>query len=486
MKGTLRNRISRFFDGLKGGPGVQQRPGKPKPIKALPPHFDPTFPLETLPFDIKYALLETVGGVDYDAFVALIIASRAYHEVFTQHKRALNRVALWYDALRYKEESFLLAAVYDGLLDIDQPCSVEQSERIEDGYNDALDLGSSSALEPWYYAVVREGGEEMESKILENHVMVRRFANIFIRRAMFPRLMRRIQEWEESQTTTAKSKKKQEPSRKLGINRSVEQLCPNEPPATSTERRRIIKTIYHLSAFILIFYSRVRAHRPIDYIRGTIKFILSWGYWETKAVEMFVAWLAMEFNPLFYKLYRQARWWWAWNEHSPNSNDDYYSNTTEPEAWEEHYTCSLFALLVHEFPFHAAEWLSSSNSNWNYWHPPAARFEAMADWTSNLNIRIDIGASNWMISRLLYYANKPDTPASELKTRRIGMKGREWFVTTDGFLSACKFEPGREYLWGRLNSQELDSWMLLWDDWRLERWGYVFPRIGGSAAGLRS
>lgn len=434
MKGNLRDRISRFFDGLKGDSETQQKPREPKPIKALPPHFDATFPLETLPFDIKYAILEAVGFIDYDGFISLILACRAYHEVFTEHKRALNRVALWYDALRYKEESFFLAAVYDDLLDASRTVSRADSERIEYAYNYAID-SKGLAAEPWYYATVRDGGEEMENRIVKNHMAVKRFANVFIKRAMFPRLLRRVKELEESKTKKGKNKNQEkrqqrpEPSRKFGINRDVEELNPGEPPATIPERHRIIQAIYHLSVFILIFYSRMRAHRTIDFTLGTIKFILTWGYWETKAVEMLIAWLGMELNPLFYKLFRQTRWWWAWSDIVPSDGEaDVHPCYAEPQAREGHYSCSLFALLVHEFPLYATEWITTFNADWHHWQPPADRLEAMTDWTSSLGTRIDIGSAHWMMFRLLYHANFTDHPAPGLHMKPICVKGHEFFL----------------------------------------------------------
>ncbi|KAF3122023.1 hypothetical protein TWF569_002445 [Orbilia oligospora] len=484
MKSHLRDRISRFFDGLRGAPGTQQQPGEPNPIKALPPYFDPAFPLETLPFDIKYALLETIASIDYDAFVSLILASRAYHEVFTMHKRGLSRVALWHDALKYKEESFFVAAVYDHLLDASRHISRDESKRIEDAYNDAIDPRGFDT-EPWYYATVREGGEEMENRIVQNHLAVRRFANVFISRTMFPRLLRRVEELEENQTKKGKKKQQKqeqeqhpEPSRKLGIHRGLEGLNPNEPPATISERHRIIKTIYHLSVYILIFYSRMRGHREIEYTRGTIKFILIWGYWETKAVDMLLAWLGMEFNPLIYKLFRQRRWWWAWNENSPSFEEpDAHAHIYGPEMREEHQSCSLFALLVHEFPLYATEWITSFNPHWNDWQPPADRFEAMNDWTSNLDTRIETGSAHWMIPRLLYYANHTDSPAPEVELKRICVQGRELFLKKADYLSMVRFWNEDEFLWGHPERQRVDPWMVLWDDWRLERWGYALAKI---------
>ncbi|KAK6524633.1 hypothetical protein TWF281_011535 [Arthrobotrys megalospora] len=484
MKGRLWNRISRFLDGSKGDSDVRQKSRGSKPTKLLPPHFDATFPLETLPFDIKYALLETIGLVDYDSFISLILASRGYHEVFTEHERALNRVALWHDALKYQEENFFLAAVYDNLLDATRPVSVAESERIENAYNDALDPEGASRLEPWYYAAVRDGGEDMKNRVMKNHLVVRRFAGIFIKRAMFPRLLRRVAEVEETRAQKGKNKKKQqrpEPSRKFGINRSVEELCPNEPPVTASEKHRIIKMIYHVSVFILISYSRLRAHRSLDYTRGTIKFLLLWDYWEAKAVEMFIAWLAMEFNPLFYRLYKQGRWWWAWNEHIP-SDEDLHSCYEGLGVREEHYGCSLFALLVHEFPFYAAEWINSSITDWHHWHPPPDRLEAITEFTSNFDTRIEIGTAHWMIYRLLYYATYTDEPASDLKLKRICVEGKERFFRVMDYLAVCRFSTDDEFLWGHPERQRMDPWVVVWDDWRLERWGYVLPLIEKSTS----
>ncbi|KAF3114722.1 hypothetical protein TWF103_000459 [Orbilia oligospora] len=322
MKSHLRDRISRFFDGLRGAPGTQQQPREPNPIKALPPYFDPAFPLETLPFDIKYALLETIASIDYDAFVSLILASRAYHEVFTMHKRGLSRVALWHDALKYKEESFFVAAVYDHLLDASRHISRDESKRIEDAYNDAIDPRGFDT-EPW-----------------------------------------------------------------------------------------------------------------------------------------------------------QRRWWWAWNENSPSFEEpDAHAHIYGPEMREEHQSCSLFALLVHEFPLYATEWITSFNPHWNDWQPPADRFEAMNDWTSNLDTRIETGSAHWMIPRLLYYANHTDSPAPEVELKRICVQGRELFLKKADYLSMVRFWNEDEFLWGHPERQRVDPWMVLWDDWRLERWGYALAKI---------
>ncbi|KAK6506320.1 hypothetical protein TWF506_011238 [Arthrobotrys conoides] len=489
MKGNLRNRISRFFNGLTiasevgSEPAeVQQKPREPKPIKTLPPHFDPTFPLETLPFDIKYALLEATAFIDYDAFVSLILASRAYHEVFTQHKRALTHVALWHDALKYKEESFFIVSVHDGLLDSPRAVSKDESERIEDAYNDAIDP-RGFGTEPWYYAAVREGGEDVQNKVVKNHLAVQRLANIFIKRAMFPRLLRRVKELEESQTKKGKKKQQKqewqqrpEPYRKYGEHWGLEELNSNEPPATASERQRIMKAIYHLTIYILIMYTRLSAQREIEYTRGNIRFILIWGYWETKAVEMLMAWLGKELNPLFYKLFREGRWWWAWNAHIPRLGEDNFdADGSEPEIPEGHHSCSLFALLFHEFPLYAAEWMASFNANWSDWDPPADRLKAMTDWTSDINTRLVLGTAHWMMPHLLYYANYREPPAPEVETKPMCVKGLESFSTKADYLTLFRFGADDEFLWGRPGGQRVDPWMVLWDDWRLERWGYVLP-----------
>ncbi|KAK6497747.1 hypothetical protein TWF481_012149 [Arthrobotrys musiformis] len=481
---TLRNRISRFFDGLKWDSEAQQEPREPRRIKPLPPHFDPTFPLETLPFDIKYTILKTVAYVDLDGFVSLILASRAYHEVFAEHKRSFTRIALWSDALRYQTESFFLAAVYDDLLDASQDVSKEESERIENGYNAALDPGGCDS-EPWYYETVSEGGEEMENRIIRNHIAVRRFANVFIQRAMFPRLLRRVEEIEESRTKKRKNKIEQqilhpEPSRKFGIARSVEDLCPGEPPPTASEREGVMRAIYRLSVYILIFYARIRTRRAIDPTPGTIKCILAWGYWGTKEVEMLIAWLGMEFNPLLYKLFRQGRWWWAWSSLIPSDEDsDAHSGScsTEPEAREQHYSCSLFALLVHEFPFYATEWIDSFDTEWRYWQPPEDRLGAMTDWTSNFDTRMELGSAHWMMFRLLYHVNYTDYPSPLLELKRICVDGQECFLDRAEYFKIVRFGMDDEFLWGHPERQRVDPWMVLWDDWRLERWGYVLPKL---------
>ncbi|KAK6331788.1 hypothetical protein TWF718_002329 [Orbilia javanica] len=486
MKGIIRSRISRFFDGLKGDPDPgesQQKPNKPKPIKQLPPHFDATFPLETIPFDIKYALLKATGSVDYDAFVSLILASRAYHEVFVRHRRTLTRVALWDDAVRCKEESFFLAAIYDRLVDTSRGVSKDESEMIENAYNDAIDPERAES-EPWYYATVREGGEEMEDRVMKTHIAVRRFADVFIKRAMFPRLLRRVEEFEESKKKKRKESKRQvsrqrpEPSRVFGVNRSLEELCPNEPPVTVSERSRVIKTIYRLSVFILICYSRLRSHRTIDYTQFNIKLLWIWDFWETKAVEMLIAWLRMELNPLLYNLFRWRRWWWAWSETIPSDEEaEVQSRYQEPEARHEHYGCSLFALLVHEFPFHATEWITSFKPEWRHWHPPADRLDAMTIWTASFNTRIEIGSAHWMIFRLLQHINLTDYLTPGLRMKPIYVGERERFLSKADCLSVVKFSADDEFLWGHPERQRVDPWMVLWDDWRLQRWGYVFPVI---------
>ncbi|KAF3906103.1 hypothetical protein ABW21_db0209055 [Orbilia brochopaga] len=419
--------------------------------------------LESLPYDVKFTLLETLT-TDYDTLISLIAISRDFYEIFQRYRRWMLNNVDFHDAARYREESFLLACLPEIIGDPMHPIEIPYSDirEIEDSYISAMGSPKSNLdWEPWYYTRVREGGQEMKARITTNHRAIHKLCEQFIRRAMYPRFLVAKQE-----------------------SRSKKDYLAANLPATTTERRNIMGGFYRLWLLTRLFYASKSESSSMGENDLSMRYIPVWDFWDLGVIQMLLSYISTELKQVFMHLWDNSLWWYALAFNLPTREEK-----RRKPLMHDHVSGSMFAFLVFEYPFHAPRWIENAMDLRSL----SDRCEEMFSNTEKMEIREQIGKARylhlghpdgWLGAgyRLPGRIFRPeDTPT--ISTRRICLPGEEDYskygeqakLVWLNDLTKAYVADSSSIL--KMFTPKPDPWVSVWDDRRLKQWGYRFPRL---------
>ncbi|KAK6340501.1 hypothetical protein TWF696_008827 [Orbilia brochopaga] len=429
--------------------------------------------LEGLPYDVKFTLLETLT-TDYDTFISLVVTSRDFYDIFKKYKRCLLGNVDFYDAAKYWEESFLVACLPEIVGDPVHSIDISYSEirEIEDSYISAMGSPRPNPdSESWYYTRVWEGGQEMKARITANHRAIRRLCEQFIRRAMYPRFL----------------------VAKQG-SRSKKDYLEANSPATPTEREKIMRGFYRLWLLTRLFYSSKSESSSMGENDLSMRYVPMWDFWDLGVIQMLLSYISMELKPVFMYLWDNSLWWYALAFNLPTRATNKTTGKKIEEKrrkplMQDHVSGSMFAFLVFEYPFHAPEWIENATD----FKSLSDRCEKIFSVTEKMEIREQIGKARYLhlghpdgwLGAGYRFPGRVFRPedTSTIPIRRICLPGEEDY---------SKYGEQAKLIWlndltkayaadssSLLNifAPKPDPWVSVWDDWRLEEWGYRFPRL---------
>ncbi|KAK6330021.1 hypothetical protein TWF718_003448 [Orbilia javanica] len=421
-----------------------------KPLVNQTSHPDPpprTSKLENLPYDVKYLILESIS--DYESLVRFSQLSRAFYNIFREHRRALFLRFMFDEASEYREESYFLACLGERLTD--GTMTVGALDTLYQCYADSL---SPTAFEhPWYYKDVMRGGANMRARIAQGHKGIKEHCEQFIQRELRPKMKTR-------------------PPKEDGTDYS-------ELPPTDSERHRVMQGLYKIWLLLKLHHVRVSDPQQFELASRNVgtqiyplradvaRYLKLWDYWDLKVVQVLlpIFWNDMKakYDKRGENLIREALC------HRPGDRHDDYS----------YFTLFLNASLHLYFPHTGLKWINTSSSAkeiqahiWNVSNylsnkENRAHFESLGDFTGIAYIYFqqvhgspdDNGFpgpeafDNVPLKRLC----RPGRAMEEYPSQ--GLEGKRRFLKSLNHAS--------------LAQADLQSCM--WDDWRLESWGYLIP-----------
>ncbi|KAF3083165.1 hypothetical protein TWF102_000794 [Orbilia oligospora] len=404
--------------------------------------------LENLPYDIKYLILQSIS--DHGTLVKFSQASRVFYNIFREHRHALFQYLMFNEASEYMEESYLLACLGDQLSN--STMTVAYLDNLYQCYADSL---SPTAFEhPWYYREVLRGGASMRAKISECHKGIKEHCDQFIRRELRPKMKLR-------------------PLKEDGTDH-------DELPPTDSERRRIMQALYKIWLLLKLHHVKVadpEEFAPASRNIGTPTYLLRadvarylklWDYWDLKVVQVLlpIFWNDMKtkYDKRGDSLIREAL-----SNHEGDRHDDYtyftlFLNTTLhlyfPHTGLKWFNTSSNETEIHQHIKNVSNYLSDKQNR--------AHFESLGDFTGIAYIYFQqVHGSP---------SNMNGFPGPEVfdnvPLKRLGRPGRAM-----NEYSGRGLDGKRRFL-KCLNHASLahsDLQSCMWDDWRLESWGYVTP-----------
>ncbi|EPS38320.1 hypothetical protein H072_7991 [Dactylellina haptotyla CBS 200.50] len=416
-------------------------------------------PLDNFPVDIKLMILEKLADADFDGFISLSSSSRAFRGIYQHNKRLLVERALLHDALKYQEESLFLVHFAERIRNFQVHLTHEDITGIRNAYLYAIHAQKDSSSNTETFEIFEMDcmanwpvAESTKTKLIETHRAVLRFVHQFGQKCMYPRLLRAVS----------------------GV--GDQKPASTEPPMTSAEKQRLIRGTYRLSVAMLF---KLFAYRPEPGVANpttTPKYFQSiWGYWDSKLVEMLTSYMSIELETTFEVLWRKMTIWWTGDLEDMFPIANWARNELTPLATAEHQDCSYFAFMVHEFPYHAAEWITAAPAHGQFssgWGGPQERIDEMTKFCQSF---ISQPQSPFIYGHHLAqtrgYFNSHLFELSEIKeTKRIR-------VTYPGLMEVKSWNRPNFKMRSPYGSvyPGLDFWGVPWDNWRLRSWGYEFP-----------
>ncbi|KAK6497222.1 hypothetical protein TWF506_004697 [Arthrobotrys conoides] len=405
--------------------------------------------LENLPYDVKYLILRSIS--DHDTLIRFSQISRAFYSIFREHHHALFQHLMFEEASEYMEESYLLACLGDQLTS--STMTVTELDSLYQCYADSL---SPTTFEPpWYYRDVRRGGAMMRAKVCECHKGIKEHCDQFIRKELKPKMKLR-------------------PPKEDGTEY-------DELPPTDTERGRVMQGLYKI--WLLLKLHHVRVTDPKEFastsrnvgtpsypLRADVaRYLKLWDYWDLKVVQVLLPIFWNDTKAKYDKpgenLIREAL-----SSHDGDRQDDY-----------TYFTLFLNTILHLYFPQTGLRWINTSNEIEIQQHignvskylsdkQNRAHFESLGDFTGIAYIYFQ-----------QVYGSPSNTngfPGPEafdnVPLKRLCRPGR----AMDEY-SGQGLEGKRRFLkcLSHASLAQADLQSCMWDDWRLESWGYLTPNF---------
>ncbi|KAF3941012.1 hypothetical protein ABW19_dt0200623 [Dactylella cylindrospora] len=389
-----------------------------------------------LSVDIIYLIM--ANAADLDTLVSLALVSQQCCEVFRRYKATLQQTVSKQEIHQHKRESHFVATFGETLRQADSynyaglSYILKQYHQFEDGPPNLVYVTPDFATRRWH----SHNTPLSEETLLENHRAIRRACNLLIQR--------------EFQSQVKK--------------KSLE----TTPAATPVERQRVISALYKLWVFVLFYCRRtdrqagIRNVLPNDDLPASL--FDTWGFWDFMAVKMVKDFYWDQLLP-YAVAYRKDKWF-------PPHHFERVGLQMEVLAFLQ-----FSLLMLHQFPGNINKWIENNHKPKKImqelrelWHTayiddaryaePTSRLPEL--FPSYLNCEL---ASN-IFSPLLQ--RKRQNNWREVPKRRLCQPGHIPFEVgeKEGFKSWV-----RPFNW----RDKIDARVCLWDDWRLESWGYIFP-----------
>ncbi|KAK6498373.1 hypothetical protein TWF481_010964 [Arthrobotrys musiformis] len=406
--------------------------------------------LEDLPYDIKYLIFESIA--DYDTLLEFSRSSRAFYNIFRKHRHSLFQRLLFQEASEYMEESYLLACLGDRLAD--GTMTVAELDGLYQSY--ANSLSKPTFERPWYYAEVLRGGSQMRARIARSHRGIKQHCERFIERELKPKMKLR-------------------PPKEDGTEY-------DELPPTDSERHRVMQGLYKI--WLLLKLHQARVADPTGFESGSrnvgtpnyplradvARYLRLWDYWDLKVIQVLlpIFWNDMKakYDKRGENLIREAL-----SSYRGGREDDY-----------AYFTVFLNATLHLYFPDTGLKWINTSSNEaeiqqhiqsvYQFLSDEGTRehFESLGDFTGIAYIYFQ-----QIRSSPSAYNGFPGPEAfDEVPLKRLCRPGRAMDeYPLQGIEGKRRFLKSLNH--ASLAQADLQSCM--WDDWRLESWGYLTPKF---------
>ncbi|KAF3926047.1 hypothetical protein ABW20_dc0108816 [Dactylellina cionopaga] len=184
--------------------------------------------LSSMPFDIIFLILNHLP--DYDTVMRLALTCRSFNAIFEETKTKLVTI-LYHDAEKYKEESFFIASNYKSLRDV--PLGISELTPKINYYNGNIrKKGRSRELKV-------TGPKEVQAKMAANHSFMLDLYKHLAQTFKYPK--KRVDEAKE------------------GLEREeLKQRCLNGSPTTISEKKRIIQGLYRFWMIGLLYSAELK------------------------------------------------------------------------------------------------------------------------------------------------------------------------------------------------------------------------------------
>ncbi|KAK6514611.1 hypothetical protein TWF281_004809 [Arthrobotrys megalospora] len=401
--------------------------------------------LERLPYDIKYLILESIP--DYETLIKFSQSSRVFYRIFRGHRLGLLQRLMFNEASVYMEESYLLACLADKMTN--GTMSVAELDSMYKCYKESLLRPTFE--QPWYYAEVLRGGAKMRAKIAESHRGIKAHCENFIRRELNPKINLRPPKEDETDY--------------------------HELPPTDSERHRVMQALYKIWLLLKVHNVRVsdpKEFAPFSHNVGTLSYPLRadvarylklWDYWDLKVVQVLL--------PIFWNDMKAK-----YDKKGENIIRDALSRYEED--YSRSFTIFLNTTLHLYFPNTGLRWMGASSSETEMWQHVRNVVEYLSDEEMGDHFEQlgDFTGIAYIYFQQVYGSAQDQNgfPGPEvfdnIPLKRLCRPGR--------FMEGYPDEgiEGKRRFLKSLNHASLakaDLQSCMWDDWRLESWGYLVP-----------
>ncbi|KAF3926103.1 hypothetical protein ABW20_dc0110516 [Dactylellina cionopaga] len=412
---------------------------------------------ESLPLDIKFIIFRNMP--DYDSLMRLVLASRSFHAAFEEAKntpKVLGNDACIRQA-RLFEESLFIAFHYRRLRQ--EQISEDSVSRTITQYNIITD--KTLHEDPSHQQLIREyetawnEEEGLQAIVIANHHSIVRLCDHLVRTFKYPKLI------VESQTKTDEEKRELQ-----------EHYLKQDPPATVSERKKIIRALYRFWLMTLVYSADWGLHdgdrpafpRPKEFVGNNsqsypldsrdfgytdtrafpstrcqarfLQILVNWEFWDRVAIGAVMEMVAEALKPVSEFIEQEMK------VNPINEASEADPSTSPPLRY--YADGGLLAFIAGDFPHRTLAWIQNSEDPvklsgilkaTDHLRKPIRR---SSDFQEYLHVMFQVGPPSGLYQR----------GEEKKKPRRICLRNDNIYYRQWDFRSG------------------------IWDDWRLKEWGY--------------
>ncbi|EPS37827.1 hypothetical protein H072_8485 [Dactylellina haptotyla CBS 200.50] len=420
---------------------------------------------DALPEYIKYDI--PLYTPDTKSLISLLTSSSPFKNLYEKYKAAMPQLlndALFEDASKYKEESYFIAYFSESFRtkrrdasDLDAVLLSYPSAKI----NSANPTASKPT--PWYHSRILKGPNEFRNRVINNHKAILELCEQFVSKMKYPKL---LVDMCDGFQETAKDRYLKEGA-----------------PATASEKETIIRGLYRLWLITMTYCANLAPEADSEEVdEDFARFISCYrclgnlGYWEVKVIQVLLSYFMRELKPIFL----------SFREKETAVKRFFLSDEYPIALAEEMYVGHYFnAFMTNEYPHNAAKWLGQATEEKEL----SYRFN---DLSSTIRAAALSGPlmKKQLHSRLFLCRDIRGWHTREMQESISGKELQEDIPVK----RLCKMQNGdglgckmtnatpavKKVAWlavelTREESTDSDMWAVVWDDWRLQEWGYFFP-----------
>ncbi|EPS39831.1 hypothetical protein H072_6353 [Dactylellina haptotyla CBS 200.50] len=415
--------------------------------------------LDTLPLDIKILILINLS--DGHDIVSLTTASRQFEGVYNRFKDKVLLEVYPPDIRKYQMEAFSIAGFSE---------SLEAWFLPKEKLSDIISVYARGEERPLWMREI-----EIDWNVLiKNHQTVERLCRVFVERELemhskmaTPLGTDHNEKGDEKATTELLEGR--------GMINSVSGTEPKledpEPPATTSEKERITRAIYRFWLILLIFRRRSDEPSFINLYEIELEDFYylfdSWSFWETLSVKAIGDFFWSELEPFAVEV--EAKDWLTTR---------FGIGKMLKPLRLSYITYNQFALIVRrDFPENIMSWIDNK-------HLPercVGKLEQLYEeaWKKPEEHQLKaLWSPRWVYLFENYLSGNVD---------EYDLVKNIWLETTPRYICQPDHIPfffGEESgqaswvrPWVGRRVQDIEFQLCVWDDSRLERWGYVQPRF---------